>query len=135
MVNHRWLLEIQQPNPIGGGELQQRRRVVPQRRGSRRPAGSAIDVEGKLWTPPKKRTSDDDPQQEKDKNFGKWTDDEHERFLRGLELYGRKWSKIANFVQSRSSVQVRTHAQKYFLGYPKPRKEGSSMAAALGLTR
>ena len=66
---------------------------------------------------------------------GRWTDDEHERFLRGLELYGRKWSKIANFVQSRSSVQVRTHAQGYLLGYPKPRKEGSSMAAALGLTR
>ena len=109
--------------------------VVPQRRGNRRFAGPAIDVEGKLWTPPKKRTSDDDPQQEKDKNFGKWTDDEHERFLRGLELYGRKWSKIANFVQSRSSVQVRTHAQGYLLGYPKPRKEGSSMAAALGLTR
>ena len=126
-----------QPEAVTATEVaqQQRRRVVPQRRGSRRPAGSAIDVEGKLWTPPKKRTSDDDPQQEKDKNFGKWTDDEHERFLRGLELYGRKWSKIANFVQSRSSVQVRTHAQGYLLGYPKPRKEGSSMAAALGLTR
>ena len=103
-------------------------RESPTRRLRHRRRGKAVDAA-------QRRTSDDDHQQEKDKNFGKWTDDEHERFLRGLELHGRKWSKIANFVQSRSSVQVRTHAQKYFLGYPKPRKEGSSMAAALGLTR
>eukprot|EP00960_Hanusia_phi_P010370 303672-Hanusia_phi.AAC.1 len=63
-----------------------------------------------------------------------WTEDEHERFLRGLELFGASKSvsfnddgtlfvglgagvaeKISKIVGTRSPCQVRTHAQKYFL--------------------
>lgn len=47
-------------------------------------------------------------------NTGRWTQEEHERFLQGLELYGKKWTKVAEVVQSRTTVQVRSHAQKYF---------------------
>jgi len=47
-------------------------------------------------------------------NAGRWTNEEHGRFLRGLELYGKKWTKVAEVVGSRSTVQVRSHAQKYF---------------------
>ena len=47
-------------------------------------------------------------------NAGRWTNEEHDRFLRGLDLYGKKWTKVAEVVGSRSTVQVRSHAQKYF---------------------
>ena len=36
------------------------------------------------------------------------------RFLHGLELFGKKWTKVADAVGSRTTVQVRSHAQKYF---------------------
>ena len=44
---------------------------------------------------------------------GRWTNEEHTRFLRGLELFGKKWSKVADVVGSRTTIQVRSHAQKY----------------------
>ncbi len=39
-------------------------------------------------------------------NAGRWTNDEHERFMHGLDLYGKKWTKIAEVVGSRTTVQV-----------------------------
>merc|ERR1712232_1569 len=32
----------------------------------------------------------------------------------GLELYGREWKKVAENIPTRSSAQIRSHAQKYF---------------------
>jgi hypothetical protein len=40
------------------------------------------------------------------KQAGRWTSAEHEVFLRGLELHGRVWSKVAAQIQTRSSAQV-----------------------------
>lgn len=55
---------------------------------------------------------------------GRWSSAEHSRFLNGLELYGRrKWQKIAELVGTRTTVQVRSHAQKYF---KKIRKEAET---------
>eukprot|EP00635_Sarcinochrysidales_sp_CCMP3193_P008080 CAMPEP_0118917498 /NCGR_PEP_ID=MMETSP1166-20130328/17360_1 /TAXON_ID=1104430 /ORGANISM="Chrysoreinhardia sp, Strain CCMP3193" /LENGTH=214 /DNA_ID=CAMNT_0006857679 /DNA_START=152 /DNA_END=796 /DNA_ORIENTATION=- len=46
---------------------------------------------------------------------GRWSAEEHERFLEGLSKFGRrKWINIAHVVKTRSVVQVRSHAQKYF---------------------
>lgn len=50
---------------------------------------------------------------------GRWTLEEHNLFLQGLSLYGKIWKKIALHVQTRSVVQIRTHAQKYFLKLQK----------------
>jgi len=45
-----------------------------------------------------------------------WLEEEHERFLKGVEMYGRKnFKAIAAFVGSRDRYQVRTHMQKYLL--------------------
>ncbi|KAJ0987865.1 hypothetical protein J5N97_006221 [Dioscorea zingiberensis] len=46
-----------------------------------------------------------------------WTEDEHRRFLMGLQKYGKgDWRNIArNFVTSRTPTQVASHAQKYFI--------------------
>mmetsp|Transcript_12171 Transcript_12171/g.15131 ORF Transcript_12171/g.15131 Transcript_12171/m.15131 type:complete len:237 (-) Transcript_12171:308-1018(-) len=46
---------------------------------------------------------------------GRWTTQEHQMFLAGLKIHGRNWKNISLFVKTRSSVQTRTHAQKYFL--------------------
>lgn len=64
--------------------------------------------------------------QEKQLKEGRWSNEEHENFLKGLKIYGKgkglnqlfsiilEWKKIATLISSRSIVQVRTHAQKFF---------------------
>lgn len=47
-------------------------------------------------------------------NGGRWTDQEHQSFLAGLRLYGREWKKVAAKIKTRTSAQIRSHAQKYF---------------------
>lgn len=47
-------------------------------------------------------------------NSGRWTREEHAMFLKGLELHGKEWKKIADLIKTRTVVQIRTHAQKYF---------------------
>lgn len=47
-------------------------------------------------------------------NTGRWSDDEHKAFLLGLQLHGREWRKVASVVKTRTVMQTRTHAQKYF---------------------
>ncbi|CAM9720374.1 unnamed protein product, partial [Discosporangium mesarthrocarpum] len=50
---------------------------------------------------------------------GRWTHPEHRQFLDGLKQHGRDWKLIADLVPTRTIVQIRTHAQKYFLKIEK----------------
>ena len=45
---------------------------------------------------------------------GRWTREEHAAFLSALKQYGKEWKKVAAKVKTRTVVQTRTHAQKYF---------------------
>mmetsp|Transcript_31288 Transcript_31288/g.71576 ORF Transcript_31288/g.71576 Transcript_31288/m.71576 type:complete len:439 (-) Transcript_31288:2267-3583(-) len=57
-------------------------------------------------------------------NTGRWTAEEHRLFLKGLEEHGKGWKKIASLIKSRTVVQIRTHAQKYFQKLAKARQNG-----------
>ncbi|PHU18192.1 Transcription factor DIVARICATA [Capsicum chinense] len=54
-----------------------------------------------------------------------WTEEEHRRFLMGLEKYGKgDWRNISrNFVISKTPTQVASHAQKYYLRQLSGEKE------------
>ncbi len=66
-----------------------------------------------------KSKSSDEVNSEYDKNSnerqGRWLQSEHFRFLKGCLLYGNNWGKVKDIVKSRSSAQIRSHAQKYLI--------------------
>jgi len=47
-------------------------------------------------------------------NTGRWTEEEHQLFIQGLRLHKKQWKQIAELIKTRTVVQIRTHAQKYF---------------------
>ena len=95
---------------------------------------SLEDVESRfLKEPEDEPTPEKEPQEEKNENTGRWTDDEHARFLRGLELFGKKWSKVADVVQSRTTIQVRSHAQKYLKKFEEESDDDEETLEAMRL--
>uniref|UniRef100_A0A7C9AJ21 Uncharacterized protein n=1 Tax=Opuntia streptacantha TaxID=393608 RepID=A0A7C9AJ21_OPUST len=76
-------------------------------------------VDNRSFDPFRKRSSaamPRAPDQERKKGVP-WTEDEHRRFLLGLQKHGKgDWRNISrNFVISKTPTQVASHAQKYFL--------------------
>ena len=52
---------------------------------------------------------------EEDINEGRWEPDEHIRFIEAINKFGNEWKEVQKYVGTRSSNQVRSHAQKFFL--------------------
>ncbi|XP_063946467.1 protein REVEILLE 6 isoform X2 [Daucus carota subsp. sativus] len=52
-----------------------------------------------------------------------WSEPEHDKFLEALTLFDRDWKKIEAFIGSKTVIQIRSHAQKYFL---KVQKSGTN---------
>lgn len=48
-------------------------------------------------------------------NIGRWTEDEHRRFIEAILKHGNEWKAVQRHIKSRSSTQSRSHSQKFFL--------------------
>jgi len=47
--------------------------------------------------------------------LGTYTEEEEAKFLEGISLYGRDWKSLTDFIGTRNSKSVRSHAQKHFI--------------------
>ena len=50
----------------------------------------------------------------KKKVIGRWSKYEHKLFVKYLSIYGRNWKKISRLIKTRNTIQIRSHAQKFF---------------------
>ena len=48
-------------------------------------------------------------------NIGQWNKIEQIKFIEGICQFGSNWRKIKKYLGTRSTIQVRSHAQKFFL--------------------
>lgn len=48
-------------------------------------------------------------------NVGRWSEDEHRRFIEAIMKYGNEWKCVQKHIRTRSSTQSRSHSQKFFL--------------------
>lgn len=69
---------------------------------------------GIRMTPTKKNRRKRSPQVKTGQTTGRWTQAEHQAFLEGLQECGREWKKVSLRIPTRTSAQIRSHAQKYF---------------------
>ena len=46
---------------------------------------------------------------------GRWSKEEHDKFIEGIIKFGNDWKKVQKYVSTRSSTQARSHAQKFLL--------------------
>jgi len=70
---------------------------------------------------------------ERKTSSGRWSQEEHEQFLEGLKVYGREWKKVAQRIPTRTSAQIRSHAQKYFAKLAK--EEEARLATVSAIAR
>lgn len=54
-----------------------------------------------------------------EKQMGRWSEEEHRRFIEAMEIYGNVWTLVKNHIKTRTTAQIRSHAQKYYTGLRK----------------
>ncbi|KAK8948313.1 Protein LHY [Platanthera guangdongensis] len=59
----------------------------------------------------------------------RWSEEEHSKFLVALKLYGRAWQRIEVHIGTKTAVQIRSHAQKFFA---KVEKESVAKGTPMG---
>jgi SHAQKYF class myb-like DNA-binding protein len=61
---------------------------------------------------------------------GRWTKEEHQRFVEAIKVHGKNWKKVEECIGSRTGAQIRSHAQKYFLKLEKEVKTSHKAKAS-----
>lgn len=50
---------------------------------------------------------------------GRWSKEEHQKFIEAILLYNNNWNQIHDYIKTRSNTQARSHSQKFFVRLQK----------------
>ena len=64
-----------------------------------------------LNTPLKKKRIIDE---ETGNTIGRWSREEHKKFIEAIIRFGNNWKLVQEYINTRTSTQARSHAQKFF---------------------
>ena len=64
---------------------------------------------------------------------GRWTKSEHKQFLEAMNQFGHNWRKVEAYMGTRTSSQIRSHAQKYFLKIKAEKYQAESASVTFSL--
>jgi SHAQKYF class myb-like DNA-binding protein len=65
--------------------------------------------------PTSKKGSTDGDSSKNEINNGKWTEEEHHKFVEACLKHGSNWPKIMQEIKTRTLSQIRSHAHKYLI--------------------
>lgn len=51
-----------------------------------------------------------------------WSEEDREKFVTAVGMFGKKWEKVTEFVGNKTSMQISSHAQNYFRKIAKHHK-------------
>ncbi len=88
---------------------------------------SGTEAEARLGGPPAPHSASDS------RKSGRWTMDEHFRFLEALQRFGKEWKRVQQHVGTRSSTQARSHAQKFFVKLDRKKQTLENFLTTLNL--
>ncbi|KAF7728178.1 hypothetical protein EC973_006572 [Apophysomyces ossiformis] len=125
-------------NESSTGRRGRKRKIVTTEE-STQDASSAINTEkpaeeGQTTEPSPAKSNEAKPVSKKPRkpvpegyNTGNYSEEEEKRFLEGLELFGRDWTKLQAHIATRDANSIRSHAQKHLIklfrdGIPLPEK-------------
>ncbi len=53
-------------------------------------------------------------QEKRGKGKPLWSEEDHEKFVTAIGMFGKKWEKVTEFVGNKTKLQIASHAQIYF---------------------
>lgn len=70
--------------------------------------------------------------QDNSKSAGRWSREEHQKFVEGVTKFGKNWKKVEEYIGTRTGAQIRSHAQKFFIRLTKEYKKRSEKSEREG---
>jgi len=90
---------------------------------------------------PSLKSNTEEKEGEEEKQTGRWTRREHKAFIKGrpctylgLKKHGKQWKELQKSVPTRTVIQIRTHAQKFFIKLEQALPKGTDLIKYLKKT-
>ena len=61
------------------------------------------------------------------KSRGRWTKEEHARYLKAVDMYGTNYDMLESYIKTRTKTQIRTHHKAFSKAAASPAEKSKSL--------